>query len=409
MPLTDTVIRNAKPGEKIRKLSDSAGLYLEISPSGGKWWRFKYRYGGKEKRLSLGVYPDISLKVARERRDEARKQLANGVDPSEHRRAQKTAKQGKVANSFEVIAREWHAKYKPSWTEKHADTVIRRLEFNVFPWLGGKPIADLAAPQILQVIQRIEQRGALETAHRVLGCCSQVFRYAVATGRADRDPCGDLRGALPPVRSRHFAAVTEPDQCAAVLRAIEGYQGSLIVRSALHLAPLVFVRPGELRKAEWMDFDLETAEWRYIVTKTNTPHIVPLSTQAVAILRDLQPLTGGGRYVFPSARSATRPMSDNAILAAMRRMGISKDEMTGHGFRAMARTILDEVLGFRPDYIEHQLAHAVRDPNGRAYNRTAHLDERRKMMQVWADYLDAIKSGKTGTDALPSSDHSLAS
>jgi len=393
MSLTDTAIRNAKPADKARKLFDGGGLYLEVAPSGGKWWRLKYRYGGKEKRLSLGVYPDVSLKDARERRDEARKLLANDIDPSEHRQAQKAAKEDRAANSFEVVAREWHAKHLPTWTEKHAETIIRRLELNVFPWLGGKPIADITAPQLLQVIRRIEERGALETAHRVLGCCGQVFRYAVATGRAERDPSGDLRGALPPVKSQHFAAVTEPDQIAAVLRAIDGYEGTLPVRCALRLAPLVFVRPGELRKAEWADIDLDAAEWRYIVTKTNTPHIVPLSRQAVAILRELQPLTGRGRYVFPSARSASRPMSDNAVLAAMRRMGIGKDEMSGHGFRAMARTILDEVLGFRPDYIEHQLAHAVRDPNGRAYNRTAHLPERRKMMQAWADYLDKLKTG----------------
>ncbi len=393
MSLTDTAIRNAKPGDKTRKLFDGGGLYLEVAPSGGKWWRLKYRYAGKEKRLSLGVYPDVSLKDARERRDEARKLLANDIDPSEHRRAQKAAKEERAANSFEVVAREWHAKHLPSWTEKHAETIIRRLELNVFPWLGGKPIADITAPQLLQVVRRIEERGALETAHRVLGCCGQVFRYAVATGRAERDPSGDLRGALPPVKSQHFAAVTEPDKIAAVLRAIDGYEGTLPVRCALHLAPLVFVRPGELRKAEWADIDLDAAEWRYIVTKTNTPHIVPLARQAVAILRELQPLTGRGRYVFPSARSASRPMSDNAVLAALRRMGIGKDEMSGHGFRAMARTILDEVLGFRPDYIEHQLAHAVRDPNGRAYNRTAHLPERHEMMQAWADYLDKLKAG----------------
>ncbi len=395
MPLTDTAIRNANPADKARKLFDGGGLYLEVAPSGGKWWRLKYRYGGKEKRLSLGVYPDVSLKDARERRDEARKLLANDIDPSEHRQAQKAAKEDRVANSFEVVAREWHAKHLPSWTDKHAETIIRRLEMNVFPWLGGKPVADITAPQLLQVIRRIEERGALETAHRMLGCCGQVFRYAVATGRAERDPSGDLRGALPPVKSQHFAAVTEPDQIAAVLRAIDGYEGTLPVRCALRLAPLVFVRPGELRNAEWADIDLDAAEWRYTVSKTNTQHIVPLSRQAVEILQELHPLTGRGRYAFPSARNrkGDRPMSDNAILSAMRRMGIEKDEMSGHGFRAMARTILDEVLGFRPDYIEHQLAHAVRDPNGRAYNRTAHLPERHKMMQDWADYLDKLKAG----------------
>jgi integrase len=279
----------------------------------------------------------------------------------------------------------------------HADRIIRRLERDIFPWLGRKPTTDINAPQLLEAVRRIEARGAVETAHRALQDCGQVFRYAIATGRAERDPSGDLRGALTPVRGKHFAAVTEPADAAKVLRALDGYEGTLPVRCALRLAPLVFVRPGELRHAQWADMDLDAAEWRYAVTKTDTQHIVPLARQAVEILRELQPLTGRGRYVFPSARSprGDRPMSDNAILMAMRSMGIGKEEMSGHGFRAMARTILDEVLGFRPDFIEHQLAHSVRDPNGRAYNRTAHLPERRKMMQDWADYLDELKIGDT--------------
>ena len=395
MPLTNTAIRNAKPRHASFKLFDERGLYLEVVPSGNKRWRLKYRFNGKEKRISLGVYPDVGLKLARDRRDEARKLLAEGIDPSEHRKAMKAARAESSANSFEVIAREWFAKYSPNWSESHSDRIIRRLERDLFPWIGGKPIASINAPQLLEVLRRIEQRGALETAHRALQNCGQVFRYAVATGRAERDPSGDLRGALPPVKDGHFAAVTDPKKAAEVLRALDGYEGTLTVRCALRLAPLVFVRPGELRKAQWEDIDLDAAEWRYTVTKTDTPHIVPLSHQALAILRELKPLTGRGRYVFPSARNprGDKPMSDNAILAAMRRMGVSKEEMSGHGFRAMARTILDEVLGFRPDFIEHQLAHAVRDPNGRAYNRTAHLPERRKMMQEWADYLDKLKAG----------------
>lgn len=395
MPLTDTAIRNAKPAEKARKLFDGGGLYLEVAPSGGKWWRLKYRFAGKEKRLSLGVYPDVSLKDARDRRDEARKLLANEIDPSENRKAKRAAKVERATNSFEVVAREWFTKHEPNWSANHANRIIRRLERDIFPWVGGKAIADITATQLLEAIRRIEQRGALETAHRALANCGQVFRYAVATGRADRDPSGDLRGALPPVKSKkHFAAVTEPKQVAEILRALDGYEGTLPVRCALRLAPLVFVRPGELRHAQWEDIDLDNAEWRYTVTKTKTQHIVPLSGQAIEILKELNPLTGHGRYAFPSARNprGDKPMSDNAILAAMRRMGISKNEMSGHGFRAMARTILDEVLGFRPDFIEHQLAHAVRDPNGRAYNRTAHLPERRKMMQEWADYLDRLKA-----------------
>ena len=398
MPLTDTAIRNAKPGEKPAKIFDERGLFLLVTPAGGKWWRLRYKFDGKEKLLSLGTYPDTGLKDARTRRDDARKLLADGIDPGENRKAVKAARQERAANSFEVVAREWYAKQAPNWAEHHGDRIIRRFERDIFPWIGGRPIADVTAPELLAAVQRIENRGALETAHRALGNCGQVFRYAVATGRALRDPSGDLRGALPPVKGEHFAAVTEPIQAAQLLRTLDGYQGTLTVACALRLAPLVFVRPGELRTAEWADIDLETAEWRYHDTKTDSDHIVPLASQAVAILRELHALTGTGRFVFPGARSNGRPMSDNAILAAMRRMGIGKDEMSGHGFRAMARTILDEVLGFRPDFIEHQLAHAVKDPNGRAYNRTAHLGERRKMMQAWADYLDKLKAG---ADVLP--------
>jgi integrase len=335
----------------------------------------------------------VGLSEARDRRDDARKQLAAGIDPSAHRKATKAARVLANANSFEVLAREWHASRAPSWAPGHADKILRRFELDVFPVLGFRPITEITAPELLATVRKIEQRGALDTAHRALQTCGQVFRYAIATGRAERDPSGDLRGALPPAKGGHFPAVTEPDRVAELLRMIDGYQGTPAVRAALRLAPLVFVRPGELRQAKWGDIDLEAAEWRYIVTKTDTPHIVPLSTQAVAILRELEPITSRSAYVFPSARSADRPMSDNALLAAMRRLGIPKEEMSGHGFRAMARTILDEVLGFRPDFIEHQLAHAVRDPNGRAYNRTAHLDARRMMMQGWADYLDGIKAG----------------
>jgi integrase len=391
MPLTHTAIQKANSKQKPYKLFDERGLFLLVNPNGGKLWRFKYRFNGKEKQISLGIYPDVSLKDARDRRDDARKLVANGIDPSEHRKAQKITNGG--GNSFEVVAREWFAKNSPNWSTNHSDRIKRRLENDIFPWIGGKPIGSITVPELLAVIRRIENRGALETAHRALGNCSQVFRYAVATGRVERDPTGDLRGALPPSRGKNFAAVTDPRQVAEMLRVMDGYEGSLIVRCALRLAPLVFVRPGELRKAEWKDIDLETAEWRFMVTKTDTQHIVPLSRQAIEILRELQPLTGNGRYLFPGARSNGRPMSDNAILAAMRRLEIAKEEMSGHGFRAMARTILDEVLGFRPDFIEHQLAHAVRDPNGRAYNRTAHLPERRKMMQDWSDYLDKLKAG----------------
>ncbi len=393
MSLTNTSIRNAKPGEKPMKLYDGGGLYLEVAPSGGKWWRFKYRHARKEKRVSLGVYPEVSLKDARERRDEARKLVANGIDPSENRKALKSARMGRAANSFEVIAREWYAKQETTWAKNHGARIIRRFERDVFPWIGGRPIAEISAPELLAVIRRIESRGAIETAHRALSNCGQVFRYGIATVRVERDPSGDLRGALTPVKGEHFAAITDPKRVSELLRVIDGYQGTLTVKCALRLAPLVFVRPGELRSAEWEHIDMDAREWRYTVSKTETQHIVPLSSQAIGILNELRPLTGNGRFVFPGARSPKRPMSDNAILAALRRMGISKNEMSGHGFRAMARTILDEVLGVRPDLIEHQLAHAVRDPNGRAYNRTAHLPERRKMMQRWADYLASLKVG----------------
>ena len=322
------------------------------------------------------------LKDARDRRDAARKLVANDIDPGVNRKAVKSAKTERAANSFEVVAREWYAKNLPTWAATHSNKIIRRFEMYVFPWLGGRPVAEITAPELLMAARRVADTGALESAHRVLQTCGQVFRYAVQTGRAVRDPSGDLRGALPTAKPVHMAAVTEPKQVAELLRAFDAYEGTLIVRCALQLAPLVFVRPGELRNAEWADIDLDATEWRFTASKTGTAHIVPLASQAVAILREVQALTGDGRYVFPSVRTNERPMSDNAILAAMRRMGIAKDEMSGHGFRAMARTILDEVLGIRPDLIEHQLAHAVRDPNGRAYNRTAHLPERRKMMQA---------------------------
>ncbi len=398
MPLTDSMARNARPAAKAVRMFDRDGLYLEVSPRGGKWWRLKYRYAGKEKRVSLGVYPEVNLKMARERTIDARRLLDAGVDPSENRRAAKASQLQGAANSFEVVTREWIEQQMKLWVKGHGERILARFERDIFPWIGARPIADLTAPELLTTVRRIEKRGALETAHRALGNCGQVFRYAIATGRATRDPTGDLRGALPAVKPKHFAAITEPNRVGALMRAIDAYEGWLTVRCALRFAPLVFVRPGELRHAEWSAMDLDGGEWRYTVTKTNTPHIVPLSSQAVAILRELKPLTGGGRYVFPSARSSQRPMSDMAILAAMRRMEIAKDEMSGHGFRAMARTILDEVLSFRPDVIEHQLAHAVRDPNGRAYNRTAHLAERRKMMQAWADYLDKLKNG---ADVIP--------
>jgi integrase len=389
--LTDPAIRNAKPREKPYKLADTRGLYLLVTPRGGKWWRFDYRFSGKRKSLSMGTYPDVALKEARGRRDSAREHLAHGVDPSAARKAQKATRADRDAGSFEAVAREWHAKHAPRWAPGHADKIIQRLEREVFPWLGG-PVGKVTAPELLACLRRIEARGAIETAHRALQDSGRVFRYAIATSRAERDPAADLRGALAPVMEAHHASITDPKAVGALLRAIDGYQGDFPTRCALKLAPLTFVRPGELRKAEWSEFDLSTAEWNIAAArmKTREPHLVPLSVQAVECLRELYPLTGQGRYVFATGG---RPMSENTVNGALRRLGYGKDEICGHGFRAMARTILDEVLGVRPEFIEHQLAHAVRDPLGRAYNRTTHRPERRAMMQRWADYLDGLKNG----------------
>lgn len=400
MPLTDTAIRSVKPKDKTFKLFDGGGLHLLVSPAGGKWWRWKYRYGGKAKGLSFGVYPDVSLKSAREKRDAARQQLAAGIDPGQARKAAKLAQAG--AESFEAVAREWHAKFSPGWVASHGDRILRRLEKDLFPWLSKRPIAEIKAPELLAVLRRIESRGAQETAHRAMQNCGQVFRYAVATGRAERDPTGDLRGALPPPKEKHHASILEPKRVAELLRAIDSYQGFFATKCALRLAPLVFVRPGELRKAQWPEIDFDKAEWRIPAErmKMREQHIVPLSHQAIEILRELEPLTNRGipakpeapRYVFPSTRSHERPMSENAILAALRRMGYTKEEMTGHGFRSMASTLLHE-QGWNHQAIERQLAHAERNAVSAAYNFAEHLPERRKMMQAWADYLDALKAG----------------
>ncbi len=393
--LTDTATKNAKPKDKPYRLADEKGLYLEVKPNGSKYFRMKYRFDGKEKLLAFGVYPETSLKEARDKRDEARKQLAQGIDPSENRKAMKAA-QAADGDTFEVIAREWHSKFSPNWTPEHGERILRRLEADIFPWLGNRPIREITAPELLACLRRVESRGALDTAHRAHQNCGQVFRYAVATGRAERDPCGDLKGAMPPVKDRHHASITDPKAIGDLLRAIEGYKGAYVTKAAMGLAPLVFVRPGELRQAEWAEIDLDKAEWRIPAEKMKMrdPHIIPLSTQAVAILRELHPLTGRGRYVFPSARTPNgdRCMSENAVLAALRRLGYGKEEMTGHGFRSMASTLLNE-QGWHRDAIERQLAHAERNAVRAAYNYAEHLPERRKMMQAWADYLDGLKKG----------------
>ncbi len=392
-PLTDTKVRTTKPTEKPQKLFDGGGLFLLVTPTGGKLWRLKYRFGGTEKLLSLGIYPQTSLAEARQKRDQATALLANGVDPNDIKKAQKAAG-NQETETFEIIAREWYAKFSPTMAVSHARTIIRRLELYVFPWLGTKAVKSITAPELLTVLRRIEAKGALETAHRVKHVCGQVFRYAIATGRAERDPSGDLRGALPPTSVKHMATITDPKEIAGLLRAIDDYRGSMVTRCALQLAPLVFVRPGELRQAEWSEVNLETAEWRISAEKMKAGvlHIVPLSKQAIDILQEIHPLTGHGRYVFPSPQTGSRPMSNNAILAALRRMGFAKDEMSGHGFRSMASTLLNE-QGWNRDAIERQLAHAERNSVRAAYNYAEFMPERKKMMQAWADYLEGIKAG----------------
>ena len=398
MALTALEVSKSKAADKPQRLADGGNMYLLIQPNGAKYWRLDYRLAGKRKTLAIGVYPDMSLSDAREQREQARKLIANGVDPVAVKQAQKASTIEKVENSFEVIAREWFVRHAPNWKENHSSKIIARLEKDVFPWIGNRPIADITAPALLAAIRKIEARGALETAHRALACCGQVFRYAVATGRAERDPTGDLRGALPPVKKeKHFAAITEPKKVGELMRDIEGYQGSYIVKGAFKLSPLLFVRPGELRKMEWAELDLDKAEWIIPADKMKmgVTHIVPLAKQAVAILREMLPLTGRSKYVFHGERDHDRPMSDNAIRSALRRMGWANDEMTPHGFRAMASTILDN-MGYKQEWLERQLAHEEPNKIKAAYKREAwrmYLPERTAMMQAWADYLDKLKAG----------------
>ncbi len=392
-PLTAAKMRNLKPPDKLTRLYDSHGLYLEMSPAGGRWWRFKFTFGGKHKRLSLGTYPEVSLAAARLKRDEMKRLLREGIDPSAHRKHGKAVAASRLVNSFEAVAREWHAKMATAWTRASATNAIRRLELDAFPAIGARPVDEIEAPELLQALRGIEARGALPTARMVLGTCGQVFQYAMATGRARRNPARDLRGALTPYRGSHRAAILSEGRIRELLRAIDAYRGSFIVTSAMKLLPLTFVRPGELRSARWADIDLDAGTWSYRVTKTRTDHIVPLSRQAVAILRALHPLTGSGEMVFPSRHTLGAGISSSTLLVALRSMGFTKDEMSAHGWRSVARTWLDEVLGFRADLIEHQLAHTVRGPLGATYNRAQHLPERRRMMQAWADHLDGVKAG----------------
>ena len=388
--LSDTRVRAAKPREKAYKLYDERGLFLFVTPTGGRLWRLKYRVRDREKLISLGAYPDVGLKRAREKRDEARKLLADGVDPSAERQERRTA----LLETFEGVAEEWLELQSKSLAAETISILGTRLKSALYPYLGSRPITAITAQELLGALRRIEARGRHETAHRVRALAGRVLRYAVATGRAQHDVAADLKEALAPVKSRNFASVTDPARVGELMRAIDGYTGHPVTALALKLAPLVFVRPGELRAAEWTEFDLLAAEWRIpgARMKMGDPHIVPLSRQALAILRELEPLARGGRYLFPSLRTRDRPMSNNTINAALRRLGYTSQEQTGHGFRTMASTLLNE-QGFPPDVIELQLAHSDRNKVRAAYNKAQRLSERRKMMQAWADYLDGLRAG----------------
>jgi len=394
VPLTDTAIRKAKPDTSPRRLSDERGLYLLLNPNGSLWWRWDYRYAGKRKTLSMGTYPDTGLRDARDKREAARKLLAAGVDPGEQRKAVKAAGEERDANSFAVIAEEWLARQAARMAPATLEKAQWTFNDLVNPWIGNRPVTEIDAPEMLKLLRRIEERGAHETAHRTKQRCSQIFRYAIATGRAQNDPTAALRGALAPVVSTSRAAITDPLKMGELLRAIDGYTGSFVVRCAMKLSPLVFVRPGELRQAEWTEIDLDGARWNIPAAKMKmrAEHLVHLSSQAVAILRELNPLTGRGKYVFPGERSASRPLSDGTINAALRRLGFDKNTMTAHGFRAMASTRLNEI-GWAPDVIERQLAHVEKNKVRAAYNRAQYLDERIRMLQAWADYLDGLRAG----------------
>lgn len=393
MKLTDNKIKSLKPRDKQYKISDGKNLFLLVTPNGAKYWRYKYIFNGREKVLAIGVYPNISLSKAREERNLAKQQLANGNDPSFIKQTHYKNKKQAIQNSFENIAREWHNKFLSKWTDKHAITIISRLEKNIFPWIGNKPISEITSMEVLKLLHKIELRGAKETAHRVLQICGQIFRYAVITAKIESDPSAALKGALAPVKKKHYASITNPVEISKLLLSIDNYKGYLVTKCALKLAPLVFVRPGELRKAEWAEFNFDTAEWRIPPEKMKmkTLHIVPLATQAIHILRELHSVTGSGKYLFPGLINTYRPMSDNTINYALRRMGYTSEEMTAHGFRSTACTILNE-QGWNKDAIERQLAHSERNNIRAAYNYAEYLPERRKMMQEWADYLDKLKN-----------------
>lgn len=392
-PLSALEVKQAKPKEKDYKLADGQGMFLLVTKSGGKYWRLKYRFAGKEKTLALGVYPEVSLDDARGKREEARKDLKVHIDPANTKREAKTANVEQAENTFKALANEWYSRHMVNKSDSYRVRTLRLMENDLFPALGNRPIKDIAPPELLAVLRRVESRGAVDTAHRAQQTAGQVFRYAIASGKADRDPSADLRGALKLHTKKHHAAITDPKELGKLLLAIDAFSGTAVVTYALRLTPLVFVRPKELRHMEWSELDRDKCLWEIPADKMKMrhPHIVPLSKQAISILEEIHSLTGRGRYVFPSARGASRPLSENGVRTALRSMGYSNEMATPHGFRATARTLLDEVLGFRVDYIEHQLAHTVKDPTGRAYNRTKHLPQRIEMMQKWADYLDVLR------------------
>jgi integrase len=401
LPLSDIQIKNAKPSSTDYKLTDGKGLYLLVTTTGGKLWRFNYRHLEKNKTLALGSYPDVSLAEARTRRDQARQLIANGVDPGDMKKQLKQEKAAAAANTFEKLARDWYGQQTDRLAERTREALLSRLERCVFPMIGDVPLGKLTAKVILEnVLRPVEQRGAVELSHTIRGVISQVLRYGVAIGACERDVTVDLRGALKPVQRKHHAALdaggtTDPAKVGALLRAIEGFDGSPVVKCALRLHPLVATRPGELRHAEWQEIDFDNATWSIPAgkMKMKNPHLVPLSPQALAILRELHKLTGQGRYLFPSIRSTAKPISDNTLNAALRRLGYNSDEIVSHGWRAVFRTLADEVLQERLDIIEAQLAHQVKDTLGRAYNRTTFLKERRELMNRWGGYLEGLKSG----------------
>jgi integrase len=394
MALIDTQLRNAKPADKDYSLTDGLGLSILISSKGGKWWRFRYRHLGKPKLMSLGTYPEVSLTEARAKRDEARAQVAKDIDPSEARKEKKAQDKLDAQKTFKAVADDWHALHNKNKSDRHKQRVRRWLDVYLFPTFGAKPISSVTAPMVLDATSLLQKQGKLETAHRVIQTAGQVFRYAIQKGFATYNPAPDLKGALPPPVVKNMAAMIEPKDFADLLRAIDSYKGTLTVQCALKLAPLLFQRIGELRHMKWADLDFEKNEWRYLVTKTKTQHIVPLSKQALAILKTMQTFSGHGLYVFPGGRTHERPMSENAINAALRNMGYdTQQEITGHGFRAIAQTLGEQELGLDPKHIERQLAHAVANPLGTAYERAQFLKDRKVMMQKWADYLDELKAG----------------